>query len=61
MLNASDAVAGLWLAVAFQPLSTSAMRGSEDSISATVHDALRFAVAARTRATSQMNAASLIS
>src|SRR4029079_4058607 len=37
MLSAHEAVAGLGLAVTFQPLSTSAIRGSVDSISVTVH------------------------
>src|SRR5512147_2178412 len=52
MLKASAAVALLWLAVTFQPLSTSAIRGRDDSSSETFHDVFRLLVAARTRATS---------
>ena len=43
MLSASLAVAELWLAVTFQPLSTTTIFGSDASISATVHGVLRLA------------------
>ena len=49
MDNASEAVAELWLAVTFQALSTIAIRGIADSISATLQAVFRPAVLARHR------------